>query len=67
MLVRMYVCIHVLYACMLAYLSCMCMNVCLQRVYIDGGKGGGMGLQPHLVLRVLYRFLIFTIEIFLFQ
>ena len=28
-------------------------------VYIDSGKGGAMGLLPHLILRVLYRILIF--------
>ena len=26
--------------------------------------GGAMGLQPHLILRVLHRTLIFTIEVF---
>ena len=26
---------------------------------IGGGKGGGMGLKPHLILRVLHRILIF--------
>ena len=26
---------------------------------IGGGKGGAMGLQPHLILRVLHRILIF--------
>ena len=34
------------------------MYVCMH-VYIDGGKGSAMGLQPHLILRVLYRILIF--------
>ena len=34
---------------------------------IGGGKGGAMGLQPHLILRVLHKILIFTIEIFSFQ
>ena len=29
-----------------------------------GGKGGAMGLQPHLILWVLHRILFFTIEIF---
>ena len=32
---------------------------------IGGRKGGAMGLQPHLILRVFHRILIFTIEIFL--
>ena len=31
---------------------------------IGGRKGGSMGLQPHLILRVLHRIFIFTIEIF---
>ena len=26
---------------------------------IGGGKGGAMGLQPHLILRMLHRILIF--------
>ena len=34
---------------------------------IGSRKGGAMGLQPHLILRVLHRILIFTIEIFSFQ
>ena len=29
---------------------------------IGGRKGGAMGLQPHLILRVFHRILIFTIE-----
>ena len=39
------VCMHVLYVCM--------------HVHINGGKSGAMGLQPHLILRMLYRILIF--------
>ena len=31
------------------------------------GKGGAMGLQPHLIFRVLHKILIFTIEIFSIQ
>ena len=35
---------------------------------IGGGKGGAMGLQPHLISGVLHRILIFYhIEIFSFQ
>ena len=47
------ICIYVLSSCM--------------HVYIGGRKGGAMKLQPHLILRVLYRILIFTIEIFYFS
>ena len=49
----LYAHIH-MYAC-----ACVC-------VYggIGGGKGGAMGLQPHLILRVLHSILFFTIEIF---
>ena len=43
MLVRMYVCMHVLYACMLAYLSCMCVNVCLHACVHRWRKGWGYG------------------------
>ena len=28
-------------------------------IVIGGGKGGAMGLQPHLILRCLHRILIF--------
>ena len=62
MLVRMYVCMHVLYACMHACILIMyvCECVCMHHVYIDGGgKGRAVGLQPHLILRVLYGILIF--------
>ena len=38
-------------------------NPCAVAV-IGGRKGGAMGLQPHLVIRVLHRSLFFTIEIF---
>ena len=31
---------------------------------IGGRKGGAMGVQPHLILRVLHRILFFTIEMF---
>ena len=55
--VCMCVCMYCMHACMLAYLSCMCVYVCMH-VYIDGGKGGAMGPQPHLI-SVLYRILIF--------
>ena len=34
---------------------------------IGGGKGGAMGLQPHLILYVLHRISIFTVEIFSIQ
>ena len=62
--VCMCVCMYCMHACMLAYLSCVCVNVYVcMHVYIDGQKGGAMGLQPHLILRVLYRILIFIMEI----
>ena len=33
-------------------------------VCIIGGRGGAMGLQPHLISRLSHKILIFTIEIF---
>ena len=35
---------------------------CMNKIAIGGGKDGAMGLQPHLILMVLYRNLIFIIE-----
>ena len=53
----MHACMPIMYVyeCMFA---CMC-------TYVDGGKGGAMGLQPHLILRVLlifYHGSIFSIQ-----
>ena len=33
-------------------------NIVVQYMSMGGGKGGAMGLQPHLTLRMLHRILI---------
>ena len=60
--VCVYVCVC---GCVFAY-ACLCgyNYVCM---HIGSGKGWAMGLQPHLIIGVLYRVFIFSHRIFLFS
>ena len=69
------VCMHVcMYVCVCARLHvymCACARGCKLTLetqvvlkYIGGRKGGAMGLEPHLILRVLHRILVYHRNIF---